>query len=996
MQGSLADRNAIIGESRYPKKAKLVNDIGERPERRESYFPQPSFRSSNFERDNSSGVVSPSDFRRPKEDSQLEHFERSSIESSESTTNMEKPFSSFTTTPRLSRDLDNNNGHSQNPPKEHETQVSSQNATMRESSFINEFLSDSRSKDNVDQDSWRQTVLQRRLSPEAKPGLCAKPPMVSEEREPTGVPPIASTTPIPSSQASEMILGDQFFETRIKDSEKLKQYPLAVNLKELTHEERTITTRSTSKVLSQLPEEDIDFLSADDIRANMGIKRSKSPTSDQRMAEKRELDHKFTKAIQQGQDLDPMIESQILNDQLIRRKERELREAEQSEKTAKSQTKNSSEAIADHIAESAIDRMKRWLETTGVSFAKQFWQDPTEETDVIESRLVFEKVYHYISKGRAAMTPIIEDLEKDLPVSIPLLDLLKKDEETLESSINCLRCPSQSGGVQDSPPKKIRAMKAIKSRHDQTNSELEKACAALRSLVSTRAISGVPESFKRRLSMASKVLHKNMQLSRMLLYNLQTRLEDPNLDRTILPSYRVVVGDLSSLADTQMTLVRLIDHAKLLYGVVPPSSKDSQLDETPKELVIDLSDCEEPFVRARLAADAHLLKEISVHTPGPDAIDDKSKVSDNTETSAKKSLDEPKPLTHSLFRPFAPGVERLGIHHDSDVVPENEKQVEKACDEADAAIGVTKERRFEMLKEDPATSGLEFFSRKGFVEGVNQNVEDRAPAFPNATREDPAGTAASTAVSKTTIASEPQEESKSCRRDTADAVTSGAAATEKSLPTSSTASPPDLNIPTHYTILIYDPLAENLTLTTSTTPPPRETSPAIPLHQALAELNAPAKFLPYITEGLEVITAKKDMLVLRDSLDDTTSTQPFSTINTAKSRLEDSAFTKRTINPIDGTVPLSPTGYVGPEESPEQLEKEFEERRQAAGRLARLSAMKYEVSEQDPLVKEIGSAQRKEARKRRGAGIVKTAIWAMAVCYVVGVIGEISAGSSGL
>jgi hypothetical protein len=85
-------------------------------------------------------------------------------------------------------------------------------------------------------------------------------------------------------------------------------------------------------------------------------------------------------------------------------------------------------------------------------------------------------------------------------------------------------------------------------------------------------------------------------------------------------------------------------------------------------------------------------------------------------------------------------------------------------------------------------------------------------------------------------------------------------------------------------------------------------------------------------------------------------------------------------NPIDGTTRLSPTGYVGPEESQEQLEKEFQARREAA------SSMNANVFEQPREKRE----EAKKEKKRGGAGgVVKTAIWVAGMCYVVGVVGEI-------
>jgi hypothetical protein len=191
-------------------------------------------------------------------------------------------------------------------------------------------------------------------------------------------------------------------------------------------------------------------------------------------------------------------------------------------------------------------------------------------------------------------------------------------------------------------------------------------------------------------------------------------------------------------------------------------------------------------------------------------------------------------------------------------------------------------------------------------------------------------------------------------------------------------------VPTHYTIIVRDPQTDALSITTSISGPPRDTSPAVPLHQALSDLDSPAKFIPYISAGLEVVSAKKDILVLRDAIDSTASTRPFETIRTSpETTSEQPDFSRDNVNPIDGTTRLSPTGYVGPEESAEQLEKEFQERRHAASRMN-----VKEHTQKEP---------REEGKKenRRGAGgVAKTAIWVAGMCYVAGVIGEIATGGA--
>jgi hypothetical protein len=96
-------------------------------------------------------------------------------------------------------------------------------------------------------------------------------------------------------------------------------------------------------------------------------------------------------------------------------------------------------------------------------------------------------------------------------------------------------------------------------------------------------------------------------------------------------------------------------------------------------------------------------------------------------------------------------------------------------------------------------------------------------------------------------------------------------------------------------------------------------------------------------------------------------------------------FTRDSINPIDGTTRLSPTGYVGPEESAEQLEKEFEARRRAAGCISE----GYTAQQQRKDAEGIMRKGRKSPRKPRAGSVVKTAIWVTGMCYIAGVVSEI-------
>jgi hypothetical protein len=944
--------------SKYPKKIDIRDHSDAAPRAREPLYPEPSFRKAAFEREASSGVVSPSDLRRPQEDSHVRVVGTASSEANGSPPAVAER--------RSCMSIGGSRSDRSNPLNIADKPAMNSTLPVEMQASANDASDESK--------TWRQTALQRRTTTE----VVAEPPTQSttpHESVVNKAPRTEETVSHTSSPPTQDMLEEVSMETSNKNVDQLSQHESILRSNTNTAQDDAAPLRPSSDKLRQLPQDDLDFLSAADIRASMGAKRSRIPTDEQKQAERQNLEKAFV-ASGGAPEIDSMLQASVINNQHVPRTEREMRSAQIDQNTQPAKTV-AQESVPVTPAESSIGRMKKWLETTGASFANQFWQDPTEEANVTKTKLFFDKVAYYAKKGRAANKQIAEDLEKDIPASKALLYRLKKDEEQLEMAIHRLRRRWSDKQGRGLSPGKIRDMEFLKTRFHQTNSELEKAYGALTELVGTETVANATGSFKRRLTTASQVLHKNSQLLRMLIWSLQTRLEDPKIDRDILPNYKVVADNLLSLRDTQMTLMRLVDRAMLVYGVVPTATEKTNSFTT--EQYAGLENCDDPFVRARLAADAHLIKEINahksvVHEPLHEISTALPKPTPST------SLNEPSPLAHSLFRPFGPAIEKLSNKEQLDLAAEKEEdERRKLSDQGasadinnapDAGFGTTENlkqavlknyhdleslrsnsdksttsqesesealRKFEMLKDDGVSLG--YFAPVASETPMPQVEEEEVPAIatPANTTEEP---------------KEPAEPS----------TLAPASATQ--------------NLPTHYTIVIRDPQTDTLSITTSTTGPPRDTSPSVPLHQALSALDSPAKFIPHITPGLEVVSANRDILVLRDALS-TSSPTRFETITPKSSSTED---VDMTTNPIDGTTRLSPTGYVGPEESPEQLEKEFQARRQAA------SSMNGNVFEQPRKQEEEG---RREKRKGGAGGVVKTAIWVAGMCYVVGVVGEI-------
>jgi len=152
-----------------------------------------------------------------------------------------------------------------------------------------------------------------------------------------------------------------------------------VQNKSTTQDDAT-PVRSTSRILSQLPEDDIDLLSAADIRASMGTRKSKTISDEQKKAERLDLEKSFVDLHNTRDGIDPMVESNLINDQLVRRLERQMQKSQQpqqpqqfSEPQPAAQIESASPEN-EGVVETSIERMKSWLEQgvrySQVSFGK--------------------------------------------------------------------------------------------------------------------------------------------------------------------------------------------------------------------------------------------------------------------------------------------------------------------------------------------------------------------------------------------------------------------------------------------------------------------------------------------------------------------------------------------------------------------------------------------------------------------------------------------------
>lgn len=1021
----------------------------EPPTERKPAFAQPDIRTTHYERDEF-GIVSPSDLRRPSDASHVKIVGKFDKQETARSHEAIKTLDDSHTLKQKALKSDAGQQSTQQvqfPVTPEVTGTVADEASKQESSFIDAFFAADEAKvcdrDSANSKSWRQTALQRR----ATSNIVTRPRTELPQGKKHDAPatdmtsaPVRETFVIPSSQAlvdnfpyprpsvsKSSAAGEEKPQLPVKEVERSVPEPSEVVQEMSNTGGKPSPALSTSTKLESLPQDDIDFLSAEEIRAAMGRRKNGIKSNEERMQERQKLEAGYVTA--EPKALDEIVEGHVLNNFHVRRTLQELERAQTAQKEPKSndietQQKSTQPQPGPAQIESSIDRMRRWIEEGGTSFAKHFWQDPVEAGAPSEADMQFARQMAGLGKSRRAREHISDDLENDLPMSKGLLERLKNDENRVEHAVYLLRTPRKVvHGTEISKNLRTIRERRLRNTYERTEKQFEAACQSLRDL-DAEVVQKASNAFKRRLGIASRVLHKNHTLTRMLTWSARARLDEPGLERGKAELYSEILTRLATLRDAQLALARLMDHAIQIYGVsLQPA--DEALSRTATKIEAEAAEekaKEEAAAAKKLGAKfladtavaARLADEVESQKAAMKGLSDDGYARAPKPTQ-RKLFEETNPLAHSLFRPFNHQFESLGKKTEGEEAEENLKQAfkQKIGDrklvqevrsayedtygpitvehrqvpqaEESATTEAKETKAFKMLKEDPVSQTATIVHEELPVRTASTS---EPPLAQSETQDAEAGlksTEPSQAIEAAMLETpsppivkieEPTKENSQSTPSSLQDATSSVAASEGS----STRNVPAIDLPTHYTILVHDPQTDALSITTSTSGPPRDTSPALPIHQALSSLKAPAKFIPYISPGLEIVTAKRHMLVLRDALDESPSIRGFETIIAQPSAGSAAELPSSEINPIDGTTRLSPTGYSGVEQNREQIERDFEERRQAAAaaETARSKWSKQQSREED-------------LPKKKGivGGVVKTAIWASAVCYIVGVTAEL-------
>jgi hypothetical protein len=419
-------------QPKYPKKVNIKDENDTAPKTHGSPIPQSSFRLAPFEREESEGIVSPSDLRRPREGSHvkvvgqvssdsmnkgptvsteaaspktstifvpptmrnlpettcttvgqnLEHKVETHVTTKESRTGVAessshdeaqvaarafrialddtfpKEMTNFVTNthrPASESSLQNEFKTEESAVREFadmrafgekverlKSSYVEKKAAPGEPAFVEEFLNTKAEVPDAntvkeDRKAWRQTAMQRRVASESAGTLQAQSSATPSWDSISGNrAPARESTSLPPYQESEVVIGSQAVKADDINTEPLVQQEPPIAPKEASKQGNPSSARSVSAILNQLPKDDLDFLSAADIRASMGAKRSRIPTNAQKEAKRQDLERAFA-AAHDAPNIDSMIEASIMNNQYVRRVERKMRNnqiAREAEKTS--------------------------------------------------------------------------------------------------------------------------------------------------------------------------------------------------------------------------------------------------------------------------------------------------------------------------------------------------------------------------------------------------------------------------------------------------------------------------------------------------------------------------------------------------------------------------------------------------------------------------------------------------------------------------------------
>ncbi|KAF2442939.1 hypothetical protein P171DRAFT_433313 [Karstenula rhodostoma CBS 690.94] len=809
--------------------------------------------------------------------------------------------------------------------------------------------------------------------------------------------------------------------------------------------------KSTSDVLKQLPEDDLDFLTADDVRASMG--RTKGNREDNKAAVRQKLEEEYGK---DTPEIDPLLEAQVVNGQYVRRKTSEMTLAQEQTKSTESGTNTivSEQKIENttskpvSVLETSLDFMSRWLHNGGNVLAQHFWQDPVQlvagQLSGAEEQFL-KGIGVGVLKGRRAFASIKDELVEDIPAAKELVDRLNRDD--IKASAGAVRLyrdlPSALKDTSDADASKAAAHKRIRKLRQElldTDKQYKKACEAVDGMKNATKPSFLQ---RKRLRYASEVLRKNAKLTRMAIFGLQGRIEVEAGSSSGLVA-RELLHRLLTLQDTQLALSRLVSRAIQVLGInleaeeeVSTKSDESTVDLSDPSIVEALASAAAKDTPARqtmdaAAANAKLEDEVSKQKAAMRGLSDDG-YKHPPKPFVRKSFDGPNPLAHSLFRPFGLQLDSLGKDADAaqnDVVSAAEKEkgdrllvkeVKKAYEDTYGAItvdhwqvppaetppptieGVAEVPDTETVKRQPSIQMLKEDEVSPTITGEALATATDSASVPMSNVAVGEGAAEVRAVSKKDDVNhgsvESEDSTQPAHRELLEPletigpeqhITSADTKETNTNPTPSTNpeneysydTATDTYVPISYKTLIYNAETDKLSITTSQVPQPNPPITPIPLHEALATLFHPAKFVDHLPESFHVIQAKPDVLSVRTAspFNATAEKNITTTVDRPGVKKADAEEAEgwKGINPVDGTTTLSPTGFVS---VGSDLDRDFAERRRKADEYHR------EVKKSK---KNMEAPERKKKGKVGVGGVVKAAIWAGALCYVVGVAAEVA------
>jgi hypothetical protein len=255
-------------------------------------------------------------------------------------------------------------------------------------------------------------------------------------------------------------------------------------------------------------------------------------------------------------EIDPVIESKIVNDKYIRRLERDLK-AKQAAKAAAQET-----ASSESILETSLNSLTKLIHDGGECFTKYLWADPVDADRSTKRSWdpMLVDIVQTLRQNRESLREISHNLENDIPTTKHLLKGLRDFESrAIGSVVSLARYRDIPEGADGTELRKkhddaVESLKLINYQPEMLE-QLEQAFQVIDSMGTVK----VSEEMQERLQIAETVLKGNADSTRTM-WRALLRAHNTDRPEPLIRVFRYHMGAVSNFQASLLNVVQRVLH----------------------------------------------------------------------------------------------------------------------------------------------------------------------------------------------------------------------------------------------------------------------------------------------------------------------------------------------------------------------------------------------------------------------------------------------------